>query len=185
MPNWCENRLTISGQEQGLDIFIEFAKGKDSELSANTFIPYPKEFAEMDRVARDYMKEHPDDWAGRPKDGFNHGGYEWCCENWGTKWDFGESMADRINPNTLMYCFDTAWSPPVPVIEAMGKMFPDLSFKLEYWEPGCGFQGKFIVQGGRVVLDETRNYYAYDCDDDESDAIQAGSVSLVGNGTNV
>lgn len=184
MPNWCENRLTVNGQEQGLDIFTEFAKGEDSELTANAFVPYPKEFVEMDRIAREYMKEHPDDWAGCPKDGFNQGGYEWCCEFWGTKWDLGECMADRINRNTLIYCFDTAWSPPGPVIEAMGKMFPALSFKLEYWESGCCFQGELVVQNGQTVLNETRDYYAFDGDEDEGGDVCAEPVSSAGAGTN-
>ena len=26
------------------------------------------------------------DKYGFPKDGYNQGGYQWCCDNWGTKW---------------------------------------------------------------------------------------------------
>lgn len=184
MPNWCENRLTVTGQGRGLDIFIEFAKGEDSELTANAFVPYPKEYEEMDRIAREYRKEHPDDIANCPEDGYNHGGYDWRCKNWGTRGDMGESMADRINRNTLEYSFDTAWSPPLPVVEAMGRIFPALSFKLEYWESGCGFQGELIVQNGKTVLNETRKYYAFDCDEDESGETCAESAHSSSIGTN-
>jgi hypothetical protein len=37
--------------------------------------------------------------------------------------------------------FDTAWSPPIPVIEKLASMFPDHAFELKYFEGGMGFSG--------------------------------------------
>jgi len=37
--------------------------------------------------------------------------------------------------------FDTAWSPPIPIIEKMASLFPDHEFDLEYFEGGMGFCG--------------------------------------------
>ena len=51
--------------------------------------------------------------------------YEWCVENWGTKWN---SCDTYISGDSL--CFWTAWSPCLPVIEAMSKMFPGLSLHI-------------------------------------------------------
>lgn len=168
MANWCENRLLITGQGQGLDIFAEYAESKSGDnelLSANAFVPYPEKFEELDRISDDYKEKHPDDYAGCPADGYNQDGYEWCCENWGTKCDFCVVNRTRIE-TVLEYVFDTAWSPPRPAILAMGKMFPALNFRLDYCEPGNGFQGVFIVSGGKIVKDETSDYFP-SCDDED------------------
>lgn len=37
--------------------------------------------------------------------------------------------------------FNTAWSPPIPVIEKLASMFPDHAFELKYFEGGMGFSG--------------------------------------------
>jgi hypothetical protein len=37
--------------------------------------------------------------------------------------------------------FDTAWSPPIPVIAKLASMFPDHTFELKYFEGGMGFSG--------------------------------------------
>ena len=49
--------------------------------------------------------------------------YEWCCRHWGTKWNACEpdwSLDDG------MLVFQTAWSAPFPVIEALAQKYPDL-----------------------------------------------------------
>ncbi len=37
--------------------------------------------------------------------------------------------------------FDTAWSPPIQIIEALGDKFPNMHFQLRYLELGDGFAG--------------------------------------------
>lgn len=44
--------------------------------------------------------------------------------------------------------FDTAWSPPVPVIEKLASMFPDHEFDLKYYEGGIGFCGHAYWEHG-------------------------------------
>ena len=46
-----------------------------------------------------------------------------------------------MRPLTAFLEFDTAWSPPVPVIEKLASMFPDHEFDLRYYEGGVGFCG--------------------------------------------
>ena len=43
--------------------------------------------------------------------------YEWCIENWGTKWNACESDLQ----GNVMY-FDTAWSCPIPVLTRLGHL---------------------------------------------------------------
>jgi len=74
--------------------------------------------------------------------------YEWSIENWGTKWNARDSeLFAYERAGEVEIAFETAWSPPLPVINAMGRMFPDHSFRLEYREGGVGFQGCVVVKG--------------------------------------
>jgi hypothetical protein len=85
------------------------------------------------------------------KDGFNSGGYKWCCDNWGTKWGIVEPVLEYTSSRALHYRFDTAWSPPVPLIAKMGEKFPKLDFVLRFYEPGMGFRGKMVIKKGVVA----------------------------------
>lgn len=191
MPNWCENRLTISGVKQGLEIFREYAQRDEELLCFDVFVPYPEEFKNKDRIAKAFgaMRDAITDAmvAGAVsdegilmilqkavglsqglyvQDGFNSGGYTWCCNHWGTKWGccYGEL---HMSGDDLVYVFDTAWSPPLPVVVAMGKMFPALRLELEYAEPGMAFRGNLIMEDGEVMEEICENYNP--CDDEEDD----------------
>jgi hypothetical protein len=110
--------------------------------------------------------------------------YDWACQNWGSKWNFGsvhlvdEGGTDLKEPydfkGTLVYSFDTAWSPMTPVIEAMGRMFPMLKFVLTYTEPGCGFAGTFSMEDGIITEDESHEYIWQD----EQECMADGEESL-------
>ena len=179
MPNHVENELRVFGPRRELIIFRDHVADEYNALSANKLIPYPSEFEELDKKAEEWRKkwngvlelikeEDPDkaaalrteafkkfkaengDW---PKDGFNSGGYEWCISHWGTKWGFYEVELVRDTPeqNNLYYTFQTAWSPPIPLIEKMGELFPKIRISLKYFEGGSGFQGVLRIDYGKVV----------------------------------
>jgi hypothetical protein len=68
--------------------------------------------------------------------------YHWNVRNWGTKWDVAVSNGDEY-PDTVMeitdngsvmYRFNTAWSPVFEAIEKLSEMFPSLEFDYEYEE---------------------------------------------------
>ena len=63
--------------------------------------------------------------------------YDWCTANWGTKW--GAYDFNRLDGNSVS--FDTAWSPPEPVIEKLSEMFPDVHITHEYFDEGWNFWG--------------------------------------------
>ena len=88
--------------------------------------------------------------------------YDWSIEHWGTKWNghgrsvdvqtWGEYSEAELN-------FDTAWSPPLPVIKALGEKYPDLSFTLVYYESGGAFHGRFCMKKGKQEVNECSKYY--------------------------
>jgi len=150
MPNWCENDLIISGAPDDVEEFVEFAKGNEawddearkSPLDANKFVPYPKEYASVG--------------------GYGVFNYNWCINNWGSKWNFirVEITDDYVDSGIreIIYAFDSAWSPMTPVILAMGKAFPKLKFNLEYYEGRGGFRGWFNVKNGQITRDHITHY---------------------------
>jgi hypothetical protein len=166
MPNWCENDLTITGKPEELQRFLDFAKGIDggeeTALDFNQFIPYPEEYRKLNEAAKEWRKQHPEaPWTDRPRDGYNQGGYEWCIENWGTKWTAMATIDEDydLEDGELVMHFDTAWSPPLPVIKKASELFPALQFDLRYFECGVGFNGVYRCQGGQVEEDRVGDYF--------------------------
>lgn len=158
MPNWCECELRVSGDPKKLDEFEMYVKEGDKPLSENRLIPYPEKYRLLDEAAERYEKEHPGDWRGSPRDGFNSGGYQWCNENWGTKWGFCNVGGPVKTSEGLRYDFRTAWSPPTKLIAKAAELFPSLGFKLAFWERGAGFCGHLIFNDGRVSEKFIENY---------------------------
>lgn len=157
MPNHCANVLRVTGKQDLLDEFQEFAKGfgpnwdgkkkvdyeretPPVELDINKFVPVPKEFLK----------------GKDGKDAFNSGGYEWVVANQGTKWGCYDITVTKTK-GQLQYRYQTAWSPFANnVLEAMAERFPELKFEMKYAEQGVGFCGIVLAEGGEVVED---NYY--------------------------
>lgn len=145
MPNWCGNTLNVSGAQDEVEKFKEQAWSNQetsegyehTDLSFENFIPYPD----------------GEGWK-----------YNWCVENWGTKWDACDVYLSE-SEGELDYTFNTAWSPPENVVEKMIELFPHLRFTLEYEEPGEGYQGVLIGSAGIIeeAYDEEYTPECIDC----------------------
>lgn len=165
MPNHVEQDLTISGPVDDLRAFQNAARDGDKLLSANKFVPYPANLALLDAAANKERKDKPEGpW--KLKDGFNQGGYEWCIENWGTKWGiYDAKLTHDIEADgegawgPLEYKFESAWSPAIKVIEAMSRRFPSLHFDLHWYEKGMAVQGHYQVQSGKALVESDAKYY--------------------------
>jgi hypothetical protein len=174
MPNWCVNELRVRGHKKDLEVFADAVKDTEltdsgmipntkeasceSCLDFNKVLPYPEEYRLLDQAAHDYDESHGGVYSpGRPRDGFNQGGYEWCTANWGTKWN-AHCNRFRQGKRVLVYDFDTAWSPPVPVVVEMSRKFPLLEFDIKFWECGAAYKGRVKMCNGVVLLDEHSTY---------------------------
>ena len=170
MPNWCDCDLTVTGPAETLAAFREHVQETrdvphKGPFSADKLIPYPNEFAKADEAARLYNEEVESGKRPRdpirpfgPKDGFNFGGYDWCVKHWGTKWGLCDCTLKTGPDGELLYSFQTAWSPPRPVIAEAAAVFPALTFDLRYFERGAEFQGVFRCARGKVAQDTTSSY---------------------------
>lgn len=91
--------------------------------------------------------------------------YQWCIDNWGTKWDVGSSdgISDQTE-NSVSLNFDSAWSPP---LEAYRKLVEQgYTVKAYYYEPGLAFVGKFDNHSGEIE----EQYFEYG--DENSDTVR-------------
>lgn len=154
MPNHASNMLTITGPAADVARFRENAKGygpawdgkvieKKPEnllkLDLNQFVPIPAKVLNAKK--------------SKNSDAFNSGGYEWCCNNWGTKWGaYDIEVDDDPDDTRLTYRFQTAWSPfSAKVLVAMSAMFPKLEFELKFAEIGAAFYGCLRASGGEIT----------------------------------
>lgn len=98
--------------------------------------------------------------------------YEWCTENWGTKWnacdcawDVPSTVSEMTEPDAEASCeirFQTAWSTPTPVMLRLSEMFPDVKIRVEYADEDLGANcGKYELLGGNILEDVEMD----DCDD--------------------
>lgn len=113
MPNWCMN--TAAFRHTNADMLSRLAScDHDARGLFAEFVPIPE--------------DQKNNW------------YDWCCTNWGTKWDASEVRLVR-HGDSIEARFDTAWGPP---IEWYQKMLA-LGFRIEatYLEPGLGFCGEY------------------------------------------
>jgi hypothetical protein len=131
MPNWCEDRLQAEGCRKDLDAFLAECFSK----------------AEDERVFLDFEKIVP---LGEPGENW----YSKRLDNWGTKWNVSDCDI-KVDDRSITVWFETAWSPPIPIMEALTKKYPALSIKLEYSEGGMCFRGIFEGQNGETIRDDS------------------------------
>jgi hypothetical protein len=147
MPNYCNNVVEIRGPVKQVKALV------DHKLDFQKIHPYPPE---LDITAgREGADDSPEQIAlvaaeesNLKKYGYKNW-YDWCVNNWGTKWnaggdndammvDFDEDVADQ---GIALFQFDTAWAPPLGVLEKLMETHPELSIECRYHEPGVGFFG--------------------------------------------
>lgn len=158
MPNICSNRFV--GKRKLLDPFI-----KDGEFSFNNFIPLPPLLRRVRAGSTPAWDPRPDD----PKSETlaltdedrkmlldKYGSldwYDWSCKNWGTKWDVMDEYSlslilDSDPEEVVVFDFDTAWSPPEPLMIALSKLFPEEEFSLEACDEGGAFNVLITYKNG-------------------------------------
>ena len=137
MPNWTQNELTVEGETKEVRRFL---KHMGEGFSFEKIIPMPEDcFRENLNEAK--RKECAT--KGIPT------WYEWCCENWGTKWDACEVEVDQIGCTKsdkyrwVTYRFQTACDAPHPVIAKLKADWPDLAFYGGYVHEGYEGCGSF------------------------------------------
>lgn len=198
MPNWCSNKLVVSGASKDL---AEFTKtlGDDNTFRLSQTFPVPEELRDVvvGSTIQFAIPTNKDDPRARPnitnpgeferyedvpqetlsewtqKFGATNW-YDWSIQNWGTKWD---AKGEMTVEDGECYCwFDTAWSPPTQWLETVSAKFPKLNFELHFAEGGMGFYGSafagsaFTEKGGVVEDVNEDGLYRDDLTDEDWDS---------------
>ncbi len=70
--------------------------------------------------------------------------YSWNIENWGTKWNAYDSEVTEGRVK-----FETAWSHPWPVMQALSLKHPDVEFEVKYADEDLGSNlGHYRMKNG-------------------------------------
>lgn len=78
--------------------------------------------------------------------------HSWNTANWGTKWNAYSHEAKEDGAIK----FETAWSTPYPVIEALSRKFPEAVISMRYADEDFGHNcGEYTFQAGDIVEETT------------------------------
>ena len=138
MPNWCSNNIKIVGDVETLSQLKPVIEAGTGLLQA--IAPMPAEL----------------EGTTAPSDSPNW--YDWCLNNWGTKWDPEVHLEFTDNGDgtaEITGWFDSAWSPPVDAFQTLSEDWDSCFIELMYEEPGMCFVGCWDSEGGD-------DHYEYD-----------------------
>lgn len=152
MPNWCNNTVEIYHDDPAMLERVRSAF-KDGRL-LDEFIPVPKSLHIVAGSVGDPVeqKKLEEDTAQNLVDHGYGNWYDYCVNEWGTKWDVGGDGAEAQDiPGGLMLSFDSAWAPPCAAYEKL----IDQGFRIRamYYECGMCFAG--------IWEDGEDDYYEY------------------------
>ena len=143
MPNWCNNTVQINHKDPAkmyalvLAInegkFCNFAKPvpKDLHIVAGSLgdTEEQKKLEEQEKI--NFAQHGYKNW------------YDFCVNEWGTKWDVDAydtvEYDDQHDARGVTFGFDSAWSPPIRVYEALVEQ--GFEVRAYYSEPGMCFAG--------------------------------------------
>ena len=152
MPNWCMNTLTLRHDDPEMLQRAYDALERGEFL--NEFVPIPGPlrnttagaFTDPEQQETLETLQEINTTVYQYKDW-----YDFCVNEWGTKWDVGMAGSSDLDDGVLNAVFDSAWAPPI----AAYRKLEDLGFQVSamYYEPGMAFAGQYY--------DGTDDYYEY------------------------
>ena len=140
MPNWCNNSVEIYHEDPAMIERVRTAFN-DGRLLAE-FIPIPQSLKIVAGCVGDpdEQKKLEEDTA-RNKEVHGYGNwYDYCVNEWGTKWDVGaDGNPAQDIPGGLMLGFESAWAPPCAAYDKLTEQ--GFRIRAMYFEPGMAFAG--------------------------------------------
>jgi hypothetical protein len=76
--------------------------------------------------------------------------YEWCVENWGTKWN--AYSCEPLTPESTGIIFSTAWDGVPKIVSSISKQFPQLHIEYKWADEDIGHNvGRVVYSNGSIV----------------------------------
>jgi hypothetical protein len=159
VPNWCSNRLTVSGERDEVIRFLEIVGNGnsllvDAQLAARAIDP-DKEQQISAAVIQCSKLDDMFSFNGHvPEPELEGDGwYNWRIENWGTKWDASDASLGEMNTvddqSSVEFYFQTPWGPAADWLIAVAKAHPTLQLEM-VWNEEQGIGGVFNASQGLV-----------------------------------
>ena len=163
MPNHVTNKIKFYGEQSNINKILEIIKGEEGCIDFNKIVPTPDNIYQGNLGVEERKLYGTNNW------------YDWNCTHWGTKWN-AYSTSFSVNTNTIW--FDTAWSSPIPVLDALAKLC---------YEYHVGFEGNWADEdrGHNVGVfesncDEDKYWFGYEYIEDCSNEAYEIYVELKG-----
>lgn len=136
MPNWCSNscRMTAPMDHPLMVKIIAELKQGDAAQWFQAVVPVPQEL--LDAAAK-HGPMNEEEKEVQAKFGYRSW-YDFCVSEWKTKWD-AKVYRHETEGDSVLVWFDTAWSPPDGIYEAMHKA--GIQVEAAYCEQGMGYMG--------------------------------------------
>ena len=133
MPNYITNILHINGPRNDINQIIGLSNDSN-DFSFAFVVPYPPE-AKNDK---------------------NFNWNVWQTENWGTKWDAGDTtfVSNELEDDFAEINFETAWTPPEAWLKAAIEKFPNTDFKLYWLDEDYPCSGQILGSNSQITKNE-------------------------------
>ena len=145
MPNWCNNTVEINHPDPAK--MYALVEAINEGKFCNHIIPVPESLHIT--AGREGADDDPKqiELVRREKENIEKHGYanwyDFCVGRWGTKWDVEPyepvEYDDQHDKKGITFGFDSAWSPPLNIYEAMIEQ--GYTVKGYYWESGMCYCG--------------------------------------------
>jgi len=164
--NYCHNKLYVSGSWEDIHDFatqLSSSNKKESNyiFSLSSIFPIPKRISNIIytnifkwyRFVRGYfLREFKKNESSESK--------IWFIKNWGTCSDAMNMEKQEISitkeGSYLFWNFYTAWSPPTKWLEFVAGKYPNLYFKLDYFDLACDYSGCAI--GYKGIMEDSYHH---------------------------
>ena len=135
-----KHEIDLNSTEKDMQNQTMISKSDNKEFS---------EFESVNEILKQFFLDSNDGITKETSDrliseyGFDNW-YDWRNHNWGTKWDIrGDIGTNDIDDESCSFIFQTAWSPPEPIVKKLQEMFPKLQIYGGYVGEGFEYAGVF------------------------------------------
>ena len=134
MPNWCKNRVTVSGPPEAIHEFKDAVRGRELNTPATE-----------QQFCLQAIIPMPVGLVGTRSPGDSPNWFDWQIENWGCKWGASDPKLLEDSDTLLLYTFDIPGGPPYQLYRQLWLRFLNLSLSWFYYEPNMEIEGYLNV----------------------------------------
>lgn len=156
MPNYIYSELTVTGEESGVQKFEEKVKEPHYQDSldekgysweeSGSLLSFWNILSPPDALLEAYFNEKVSEYLPL--------WMSWNLENWGVRGEALDVEVTEREEGVVTYVFKTANTAPEKVFLEASRTWPELLFKVSYWDEVKEFGGEWEFSKGEKVFEE-------------------------------